>query len=118
MTHKKMISIDTAARETEISIDGKVYRLRYNFDAIAGFEEGTGVNPALQPIPPTLYNFMCLLYAGLRAHHSDVTIEVVESWFNDQTATDLCKAAWESFYGSLPAPKSGHKEDAENPPRA
>jgi len=118
MNDKTLPVIDIAAREKEIVIGDVTYRLRYNFNAIAGFEEGTGINPAIQPIPPTLYNFMCLLYAGLRAHHPEVTIDVVMEWFNEANAAELCKLAYESFYGTLPEPKKDEGGEAPNPPSA
>jgi hypothetical protein len=110
--------LDSAARETEFVVDGETYRLRYNFDAIAGFEEGTGINPALEPVSPTIYNFMSLLYAGLRAHHPEVTIEIVMGWFNETNSAELCKIAYESFYGALPEPKKDEGGEAPNPPSA
>jgi hypothetical protein len=118
MSNKKIPVLDSAARETEFTVDGVTYRLRYNFDAIAGFEEGTGINPAIESIPPTILNFMSLLYAGLRAHHPEVTIETVQSWFNEETSAQLCKLAYESFYGTLPEPKTVEEKDAPDPPSA
>ncbi len=118
MEEKKKLVLDTGARETVFAIDGVDYTLRYNFQAIAGFEEGTGINPAVSTIPPTVYNFMCLLYAGLRAHHPGLTIETVEAWFNETTSPALCKLAWESFYGSLPDEKPAEGEEAPDPPSA
>lgn len=118
MAKKKIAALDSAARETEFVIDGATYRLRFGFDAIAGFEEGTGINPAITSVPPTIFNLMCLLYAGLRAHHPEVTIETVQSWFTDQTSSELCTIAWESYYGSLPDPKTASDKDAPNPPSA
>ncbi len=106
----KRTVINTVASETELEVGGEIYRLRYDFDAIAGFEEGTGINPVIESIPLTLYNLMCLLYAGLHAHHPDVTIQVVQSWFNEKTAGDLCKVTLESFYGSLPEKKAAKND--------
>lgn len=97
----KRTVIDLAAKETELVVNGETYKIRYNFDALAGFEEGTGINPAIQPISPTLFNLMCLLYAGLHQHHPDLAIETVKSWFNESASEELCKVAWESFYGAL-----------------
>jgi|ERR1035437_545263 hypothetical protein len=112
-----ILRIDTAASEKEFVIDRKTYRLRYGFDAIAGVEEGTGINPALGSYEPTFFNLMCLLWAGLRAHHPEVTIDTVKTWFVDQdSALALSKLAWESFFGAVP--KSAAKEEIPNPPSA
>ena len=108
--------IDFAAGEKRLTVFGEEYTLRYGFTAIAGFEEGTGVNPAVDPMPPTLFNFMCLLYAGLSEYHPEVSIETVQSWFNEETSADLCRFAWESFYGALPEKKKG--DSPPNPPSA
>jgi hypothetical protein len=118
MPEKKMLVLDSAARETEFIVDGETYRLRFNFEAIAGFEEGTGINPISEPIPPTTFNIMCLLYAGLQAHHSEITMETVESWFNDQNGVQLGKVAFEAFYGSLPEPKAKDEDGTPDPLKA
>jgi hypothetical protein len=118
MSDKKILVLDSVARETEFTIDGVTYRLRYGFEAIAGFEEGTGIGPAIQPVPPTIYNFMCLLYAGLQAHHPEVTIETVQGWFNESTSAALGELAYKSFYGTLPESKQAEEEALPNPPSA
>jgi hypothetical protein len=115
----KLVVIDSTARETSLTVNGKNYLLRYSFEAIAGFEEGTGINPAIQTIPPTTQNLMFLLFAGLRAHHPEISIETVASWFNEESAGALCKVAWESFYGTLPEPeKKTTADESPNPPSA
>jgi hypothetical protein len=117
LVHEPLLRIDTAASEKEFVIDGETYRLRYGFDAIAGVEEGTGINPALGDFKPTFFNLMCLLWAGLRAHHPTITIDMVKTWFvNQDSALALSKLAWESFFGAVP--KSPAKEEAPNPPNA
>jgi len=120
MFERKIPVLDSVARETEFIVDGHTYRLRYGFQAIAGFEEGTGINPAIQPVPPTIFNLMCLLYAGLSEHHPEVKIDQVKAWFNEATSQHLCKIAWESFFGTLPEPKPEADQETQptDPPSA
>lgn len=117
MKDGSMPVLDSAARETEFKVDGVTYTLRHTLISIAGFEAGTGILPATEAIPPTVSNMLCLLYAGLRAHHSDVTMETVSSWFTPDTMDELCAVAWKSFYKTKPKVEL-EGERSGNPPSA
>jgi hypothetical protein len=118
MNQTKITVIDPAARETAFSVGDDNYRLRYDFTAIAAFEDGTGINPATHPIPPTMQNLMCLLYVGLHHHHPEVKIETVTGWFTPQTSGDLSELAWKAFHGTMPKPASDTSEASADPPSA
>jgi hypothetical protein len=117
VTERKIAMFDSAARETEMGMDGVTYRLRYGIDAISGFEEGTGILPAVEKIKPTVFNMACLLFAGLHAHHPEVAMETVKGWFNADNMDDLCVFVWQSFYKTIPEQK-GAADGAPDPSKA
>ena len=108
----KKLLLDTAANETQLEVDGITYTLRYGFDAIAVFEQTSGFNPVTEAFKPTIMNFITLLYVGLMAHHPDIQLDAIKSWFNEKTSKELCIFAWESFYGSLPQPAEATEGEA------
>jgi hypothetical protein len=118
MSFGKKVVLDQAAKETEFEIDGSTYTLRFNFAAISNFEAGTGINLGIQSMPPTAFNFLCLLYAGLGAHHPELPMRTVEAWFDENRAGPLCKLAWEAYYGPLKEQSEAPSENPQNPLKA
>lgn len=67
--------------ETEITVDGKAYRLRFSIDALCLLEDKTGksimqlVNDLQTPENVSITILRAILWAGLREHHADVDLK-------------------------------------------
>ena len=70
---KKRLVLDVIAQESELSINGRIYKLRFGFEALAAFEESMGFNPVVQKFVPSLVNFVALLYVGLLGKIGGIT---------------------------------------------
>jgi hypothetical protein len=104
MPLKSIPEINPVSVDSQLKVDGQIYRVHFGLLALASFEGATGSNPEFDGMSASLMNVAVLLYAGLMANHPDLTLEAVMAWFTPETSSTLCEFTWKAFSGSRPDP--------------
>jgi hypothetical protein len=93
--------------EATFEADGQTWRMRFDFNAMADFEEETGQNAlavlqAMEAGKVSAIHIRALFYAALREHHPDITL---------RQAGRLVASGMEAFEtaisSSMPTPQEG-----------
>ncbi len=108
-------SINPIAPDYEFTVEGKRYKLRFDFTAIAVFESSMGFNPIVRGIGTEPMTLIVLLYVGLLANHPDITLDQVQSWFTSITAAPLYSIVLKAFRGSIPEAEDGAAKASADP---
>jgi hypothetical protein len=113
MARKKII-IHPTSRTRSIELDGKHYTLEFTFLGYAAMKELTGISliNAWDPSAMDAKEIACLLYSGLRKHHTNIELEFCFDSLRGENFGDVYSALLNAYTASLPKPK----EDA-NPPK-
>jgi hypothetical protein len=114
---------DPTIQFASLEIDGKTYRLTYDFNAIAQAEAASGCN-LLQGVAGFLLNtataaqYRGLLYAALLKAHPKMSIDQAGNLVRIDTMPDIRRALAEAYNLSMPEKKRMDIEEVAAEPEA
>lgn len=101
-----------------VTVDGAEYRLHYDLNSLALFEESTGVNLLMagldvEHLPAK--HFGILFFAGIQKHHPEITVDQVFAMLRPDNIVEALTGTLAAYANAMPEP--GKDKKKVRPPR-